>query len=116
MLRARVLLERTFLPVKEAMALVGCHDPSHFSRDFRWFHGVAPRQCRLSAARDQGGTRDQDDEKSPTLGSQTGEALAQIVALANEHRTRTRRPRPRARAPDVARRCDTNTLNSHHAV
>jgi AraC-like DNA-binding protein len=105
MLRARVLLERTFLSVKEVMALVGCHDPSHFSRDFRWFHGAAPRQCRGLAA-----ARDQPDAKSPTLGSQTGDALAHIVALANEHRTRTRKPRPRARAPDVA----TDTRHKHN--
>ncbi len=42
MLRARLLLERTFLSVKEVMALVGCNDPSHFSRDFRRIHGVEP--------------------------------------------------------------------------
>ena len=51
MLRARVLLERTFLSVKEVMTLVGCNDPSHFSRDFRRFHGIAPRTCRLGATR-----------------------------------------------------------------
>ena len=103
MLRARVLLERTFLSVKEVMRVVGCHDPSHFSRDFRWFHGVAPRQCRL------GGAHADPDAKAPTLGSQTSDALAEIVARANEHRTRTRKPRPRARAPDVT----TNTPHQH---
>jgi transcriptional regulator GlxA family with amidase domain len=40
--RARLLLERTFLSVKEVMGLVGYNDPSHFSRDFRRVHGVAP--------------------------------------------------------------------------
>jgi AraC family transcriptional regulator, arabinose operon regulatory protein len=104
MLRARVLLERSFLSVKEVMALVGCHDPSHFSRDFRSFHGVAPRQCRL------GDRRDPHDLGSPTGGSQTGAAIARIAALANERRTRTRKPRPRARAPDVA----TNTRHKHN--
>ena len=44
--RARVLLERTFLTVKEVMALVGYNDPSHFSRDFRRFHGMAPNAVR----------------------------------------------------------------------
>ena len=96
MLRARVLLERTSLSVKEVMALVGCHDPSHFSRDFRWFHGVAPRQCRLAAAREA------RVEQSATPDSETGATLARIVALANELRSRTRKPRPRARAPDGA--------------
>ena len=46
--RAGVLLERTFLSVKEVMVLVGCNDPSHFSRDFRRYHGVAPRQWRTA--------------------------------------------------------------------
>ena len=44
--RARLLIERTFLTVKEVMALVGYNDPSHFSRDFRRFHGVAPSSLR----------------------------------------------------------------------
>jgi AraC family transcriptional regulator of arabinose operon len=44
--RARLLIERTFLSVKEVMALVGYNDPSHFSRDFRRCHGVAPSTLR----------------------------------------------------------------------
>jgi transcriptional regulator GlxA family with amidase domain len=44
--RARLLLERTFLTVKEVMALVGYNDPSHFSREFRREHGVAPSTLR----------------------------------------------------------------------
>ena len=44
--RARVLLERTFLTVKEVMAFVGVNDPSHFSRDFRRYHGVPPTGLR----------------------------------------------------------------------
>jgi AraC family transcriptional regulator of arabinose operon len=44
--RARLLLERTFLTVKEVMALVGYNDPSHFARDFRRAHGVAPSALR----------------------------------------------------------------------
>jgi transcriptional regulator GlxA family with amidase domain len=44
--RARLLIERTFLTVKEVMALVGYNDPSHFSRDFRRLHGVAPSALR----------------------------------------------------------------------
>ena len=40
--RARLLLESTFLSVKEVMALVGYNDPSHFSRDFKQFHNVLP--------------------------------------------------------------------------
>jgi transcriptional regulator GlxA family with amidase domain len=44
--RARVLLERSFLTVKEVMAYVGVNDPSHFSRDFRRHHGVAPTGLR----------------------------------------------------------------------
>jgi transcriptional regulator GlxA family with amidase domain len=44
--RARLLIERTFLSVKEVMALVGYNDPSHFSRDFRTLHGVSPSELR----------------------------------------------------------------------
>jgi AraC-like DNA-binding protein len=46
MARARLLFERTFLTVKEVMALVGCTDPSHFARDFRRQHGLSPREWR----------------------------------------------------------------------
>ena len=94
MLRARVLLERTFLSVKEVMALVGCHDPSHFSRDFRAFHGIAPRMCRLGAMHDE------RDAEPLTWDSQAAANVAQIAALANARRTPPRKPRPRARAPD----------------
>ena len=44
--RARQLLERTFLTVKEVMAVVGCNDPSHFTRDFSRHHGLAPTRLR----------------------------------------------------------------------
>lgn len=44
--RARLLIERTFLTVKEAMAAVGYHDPSQFSRDFRRYYGVTPSSLR----------------------------------------------------------------------
>lgn len=44
--RARALLERTFLTVKEVMAHVGCSDPSHFARDFRRQYGLGPREWR----------------------------------------------------------------------
>lgn len=44
--RARILIERTFLTVKEVMALVGYNDPSHFARDFRRCHGMAPSALR----------------------------------------------------------------------
>lgn len=44
--RARVLLDRTFLSVREVMHLVGFRDPSHFARDFRRFHGIPPSAAR----------------------------------------------------------------------
>jgi AraC family transcriptional regulator, arabinose operon regulatory protein len=44
--RARLLVERTFLSVKEVMALVGYNDPSHFARDFRREHGAPPSAFR----------------------------------------------------------------------
>jgi transcriptional regulator GlxA family with amidase domain len=47
--RARLLIERTFLSVKEVMVLVGYSDPSHFARDFRRRHGMAPNRLRERA-------------------------------------------------------------------
>lgn len=44
--RARVLLARTSLSVREVMAQVGIADPSHFARDFRNAHGLSPRAFR----------------------------------------------------------------------
>ena len=44
--RARLLVERTFLSIKEIMVLVGYSDPSHFSRDFRREHRHAPSDFR----------------------------------------------------------------------
>ena len=44
--RARVLLERTFLSVREVRRQVGYHDPSHFTRDFRKLHGHRPKDVR----------------------------------------------------------------------
>ena len=48
MKRARLLLESTFMTVTQVMQRVGCHDLSHFSRDFRRHHGRSPRECRGS--------------------------------------------------------------------
>ena len=44
--RARLLIERTFLNVKEVMGLVGYSDPSHFSREFRRVYGLSPNALR----------------------------------------------------------------------
>jgi AraC family transcriptional regulator len=45
--RARILLERTSLPVSEVMAQVGITDRSHFARDFSREYGASPRGFRL---------------------------------------------------------------------
>ena len=50
MARARGLLEGTYLSVKDVMTTVGCNDPSHFARDFRRYHGTAPRHWRASCS------------------------------------------------------------------
>ena len=47
--RARLLLETTFLSIKEVMAAVGFNDPSHFSRDFQHAFGASPREWRRRA-------------------------------------------------------------------
>jgi AraC-like DNA-binding protein len=48
MREARTLLEGTFLSIKEVGTMVGCNDASHFARDFRRFHGMGPRELRMS--------------------------------------------------------------------
>ena len=57
--RARILLERTPLSVREVMAQVGISDRSHFARDFSREYGVSPRgfrqQSQLIAAGRPGG-------------------------------------------------------------
>lgn len=47
--RAKELLEGSFLRLKEVMPLVGINDESHFVRDFKKVHGLAPRQYRGTA-------------------------------------------------------------------
>ncbi len=49
--RARMLLETTYLSVKEVMAHVGFNDASHFSRGFQQIYGVSPRVWRRRLAR-----------------------------------------------------------------
>ena len=44
--RARVLIETTFLTIKEVMGQVGFNDPSHFTRDFSRHHGIPPTGIR----------------------------------------------------------------------
>lgn len=45
--RARLLVQRTSLTVREVMAEVGMTDPSHFAREFRNAHGLSPRAFRV---------------------------------------------------------------------
>lgn len=47
--RARELLDRSFLRLKEVMPLVGINDESHFVRDFKKAHGLPPRRYRQQA-------------------------------------------------------------------
>ncbi len=94
MIRARILIARTPLSIKEVMAQVGCNDPSHFARDFRSFHGLSPREWRMAAAR-----RALDNDNADVLESAT---VSRIAVMANERRKRPTKPPARARAPDSA--------------
>jgi len=47
MTQARILVERTSLPIRDVMAQVGISDRSHFARDFRRVHGLSPRTLRV---------------------------------------------------------------------
>lgn len=44
--QARVLLENSFLRVKEIMAAVGINDKSHFAKEFKRAYGLSPIQYR----------------------------------------------------------------------
>jgi AraC-like DNA-binding protein len=77
--RARLLIERTFLSVKEVMALVGYNDPSHFAREFRREHGAPPTAFRR-------------DEIVTPLQSRSSPSV--------DRPTHRRIVTPRARAPD----------------
>lgn len=46
MAQARILLETTFLSVKEIMHLVGINSDSHFSRNFKEDCGLSPTEYR----------------------------------------------------------------------
>jgi transcriptional regulator GlxA family with amidase domain len=46
MRQARVLLETTFMSVKEIMCSVGINDESHFVRDFKTHYGASPSNFR----------------------------------------------------------------------
>ena len=75
MIQARSLLERTFLTVKEVMAIVGYNDASHFARDFRRLHGMAPRAWRTTRGASAIGD---DDTTKPTA------TVPAIAASADE--------------------------------
>jgi transcriptional regulator GlxA family with amidase domain len=82
--RARLLLERTFLNVKEVMALVGYNDPSHFARDFRREHGAPPTSFRA-----------RDLSASVTTEQATAEANDDGTSADRPSVRRFRRPRAR---------------------
>lgn len=88
--RARVLLERTFLNVKEVMARVGCNDPSHFARDFRRYYGMPPREWRAAV----GGTHHEllGDAPAEAADEYSTETREQDRPTDSRRRQRTRGP------------------------
>ena len=91
MRRARLLIEGTFLTVKEVMALVGYSDPSHFTRAFRRAHGVPPTALRAS----------RETTAPPSLGGRSA-ALGEIPQPANRP---TLRRIGQAKTGDPSRKC-----------
>lgn len=51
LLQAKLLLETTFLNVKEIMLKVGCKHESNFVRNFKRQHGLSPKRYRESYLR-----------------------------------------------------------------
>jgi transcriptional regulator GlxA family with amidase domain len=56
---AKVLLETTFLSVKEIVALAGFNDESHFLRNFKKLYGVTPSEHRGRIPRSANQSHDQ---------------------------------------------------------
>jgi AraC family transcriptional regulator, arabinose operon regulatory protein len=50
--RARILLETSFLSVKQIMTEVGLSDESHFVRDFKSAYGMSPTKFRHNLDRE----------------------------------------------------------------
>jgi transcriptional regulator GlxA family with amidase domain len=46
LLRAQVLLQSSFLSIKEVMVAVGMNDPTDFGREFKKMFGTSPRDYR----------------------------------------------------------------------
>jgi AraC family transcriptional regulator of arabinose operon len=67
MMKAKELLETTFLQVKEICAEVGVNDESHFVRDFKRIFGVSPMQYRARVCDDSPRPR-----PDPPIDSQIG--------------------------------------------
>jgi transcriptional regulator GlxA family with amidase domain len=66
--RARILLESSYLRIKEIMAAVGINDKSHFARDFKKAYGFSPIQYR------QKYSNNSSDDVSSRLSQQTAKA------------------------------------------
>lgn len=64
--RAKLLLETTFLNLKEIMHKSGLRDRSHFTRDFRKAYGLPPLQYRKQHLEEQ------QKKSSPIAKSATG--------------------------------------------
>ena len=76
---ARLLLERTSLPIKDVMAQIGLNDPSRFTRDFHRVYGRTPI-----------GWRQADGPGHPPGGSDAASLdLNEIVTLANRRQGAT---------------------------
>ncbi len=54
MQHARLLLENSFLSVKQIMVLCGFNDASHFVRDFEKIYGQSPSQYRKRREENRG--------------------------------------------------------------
>ncbi len=54
MQHARLLLENSFLSVKQIMVISGFNDQSHFVRDFKRIYGQSPSQYRKRREENRG--------------------------------------------------------------
>jgi transcriptional regulator GlxA family with amidase domain len=82
--RAKVLLESSFLSVKEIAFRVGLNDESHFVRDFKSTYGYSPAlyrsRFRSNGAEEQhNGNRNRDEGESSELRQQVVRVAKQSV-------------------------------------
>jgi len=81
--RAKVLLESSFLSVKEIAFQVGLNDESHFVRDFKSTYGYSPALYR-SRFRSNGAEEQYNGNGNGTSEGETSKLRKQLIRVAKQ--------------------------------